>query len=134
MSEIHSVRDLKLTQYSVIVCGGRDYNDREYLFKTLDWMQRELSFGGLSHGGASGADALAAEWAYDRGVPQVVYRADWKVWGRAAGPIRNIEMFKNVAPANVIAFPGGNGTRHMMRVARAGGAKVWEWPEKWASQ
>jgi hypothetical protein len=133
MSEIHSVRDLPLSKYCVIVCGGRDYDDREFAFRTLDWMRQELSFSAIAHGGASGADALAAEWAYDRDVPQMVCKADWGAWGRAAGPIRNIEMFKKSVPLNVIAFPGGKGTRHMMRVARAGGAKVWEWPEGWAS-
>ena len=44
------------------------------------------------HGGARGADTLAAEAARTIGATVKKYRADWNEYGRAAGPIRNQQM------------------------------------------
>lgn len=126
MNQFQSVKGLELQPSHVIVCGGRDYNGRKYVFENLDRLSEELRFYWLAHGGASGADALASEWAYDRGVNQTCYKAQWDTYGRSAGPVRNLEMFRQVRPKHVIAFPGGKGTKHMMSVALAGGATVIE--------
>src|SRR5947208_664188 len=98
----------------VIVCGGRDFGDREALYAALDRLHTEYSFSVVTAGGARGADNLAAEWAKDRGIPAEVYMADWKGQGRAAGPIRNERMLKEGRPDLVIAFAGGKGTAGMM--------------------
>lgn len=107
----------------VLVCGGRDFSDQLFLFKILD----QLKMGPkdtIIHGGAFGADALAGKWARDRKVNEVVFAADWKKYGKSAGPIRNIEMAENGEPDVVIAFQGGKGTAHMVLTAQKLGIKV----------
>ncbi|MBP0613681.1 DUF2493 domain-containing protein [Chryseobacterium sp. cx-311] len=46
-------------------------------------------------GGAKGADTLAERYAKDIGRPMVVYRPDYKMFGRAAPCVRNSEIIEN---------------------------------------
>jgi hypothetical protein len=108
----------------VLVCGGREYVDRDAVYASLDRLHSEYKFTTLIAGGARGADTLAAQWAEDRGVPSQVYMADWQGHGRKAGPIRNQRMLDDGRPDLVIAFPGGKGTAGMMALSRQAGIKV----------
>lgn len=111
----------------VLVCGGRDYADRDALFLTMDAVVMRLCVDGLPiicHGGASGADRLAGEWAESRGAECVVFPADWTTHGRAAVAIRNSQMLAEFRPDLVVAFPGGRGTDDMVRKAKRAGVIV----------
>lgn len=110
----------------VLVCGGRDYADNAMLTATLDRLHAERGFSLVIAGGARGADTMAEEWARARGIACDVYRADWEGLGRKAGPIRNGRMLTEGKPQLVVAFPGGRGTAHMVRIAREAGVEVIE--------
>lgn len=99
-----------------IICGGREYNNRSAVFDYLDAFNKQIKLTHVVTGGARGADALGADWAASRGVEQTVMRAEWLKHGRSAGLIRNIAM-ASTNPDLVIAFPGGNGTKHMVLTA-----------------
>src|ERR1043165_7272006 len=107
----------------VLITGGREFADRDLLFETLDRLHAVHGFTVLIHGAAPGADTLAGEWAEQRGIEVIARPADWKKHGRAAGPIRNQEMFKN-NPQIVVAFPGGKGTANMVSIAKKAGIEV----------
>lgn len=140
----------------VLVCGGRDYGtttlpdgvvipDEQQIRRLNQILERAheeyqqrrsildrpdaytaQSFV-LINGGAKGADRLAEEWGTAKpGVVVNTYYADWKKHKRAAGPIRNVEMLKDSRPNCVIAFPGGNGTAHMVKIAKKAGVPVME--------
>jgi hypothetical protein len=102
-----------------IVCGGRNYADKERLFALLDMTRYVHAITKIAHGGATGADALAGEWAWQRGLECRSYEAAWKKHGNSAGPIRNQRMLDAEKPDLVIAFPGGRGTADMVQRARA---------------
>lgn len=104
----------------VLVCGGRDFKDRDLLFGTLDRLMLDDEHGieRIIHGGASGADTLAGEWAMLHEVVCEVYPAKWKTHGRKAGPIRNQQMLDEAMPDVVVAMPGGFGTSDMVLRAR----------------
>jgi cysteine synthase len=111
----------------VLVCGGRDFADRDWLFRELDRIDREI--GGISaiiHGCALGADTLAGEWATARSKQVAEFPADWDTHRRAAGPIRNKQMLDEGKPDLVVAFPGGRGTANMVGQARRAGVRVVE--------
>lgn len=108
----------------VLVCGGRGYTDSERLFRILDVANNANPITLLVHGGARGADTLAQRWADDRGVCCMVYTANWKRDGKAAGPIRNQKMLDTEKPDMVIAFPGGRGTADMVQRAERAGLPV----------
>jgi hypothetical protein len=73
----------------VLVCGGRQFEDRVMLSAALDRLSKDRGFSLVVSGGARGADTLAEEWAKAAGLPTTVYHADWGKLGRKAGPIRN---------------------------------------------
>ena len=121
-----------MNEFKVLVCGGRDYDNRERLFGVLDKALRAATLAGKSftlvHGGARGADSLSHVWASGRQeyVTVRVYEADWKTHGRAAGPIRNKLMLTSENPDVIIAFKGGVGTADMIRQGRKAGVDVYE--------
>lgn len=101
----------------VLVTGGRDYADRETVFREL----AALDTGDVSitivHGAARGADTLADQAAAKLGFTREPHPANWARLGKTAGFVRNEAMADRGADL-CIAFPGGNGTRDM--VARCG--------------
>lgn len=116
----------------VLVCGGRDFNDRALLYGTLDELRAKADVERIIHGGARGADKLAGEWARDRGVSCDVYEADWqsqwqdgrRKYDASAGHRRNQQMLDEGRPDITIAFPGGSGTADMVRRSKGAGVKT----------
>jgi YspA, cpYpsA-related SLOG family len=105
----------------VLVCGGRNYNDRAAVFRMLDALAPSVVITG---GCPTGADMHADRWTYERGVQIEHHPADWERYGRAAGPIRNQAMLNEARPDLVLAFPGGKGTADMVKRAEVAGVAV----------
>lgn len=78
----------------------------------------------IIHGGATGADAAADEWAVVNWAMFRVHPANWERDGHWAGGIRNQYMLDIEKPDLVVAFPGSAGTRDMVSRAHAQGFKV----------
>jgi len=112
----------------VLVCGGRDYSDRETVFCVLHDLAEKHGWLTIIEGGARGADALGREWATLCRHGLVTIPADWHKHGTGAGPIRNQLMIDGGKPDLVVAFPGGRGTADMVRRAKSAGVKVVEVP------
>ena len=109
----------------VLVTGGRNFQDKAFVFSTLDRIHAERTIDNLIAGGAKGADFWAEEWAKDREVDHSIYPAKWKTIGNnSAGPIRNQRMLDKASPTLVVAFPGGPGTANMCRKAEGSGLVV----------
>lgn len=101
----------------VLACGSRDFTNREIIAQTLE---AELRPGDtLLHGGASGADRLSGYAATGLGFPVHVMPAQWSVYGKRAGIIRNREMLDQ-NPRLVIAFWDGQsrGTAYTIHLAQ----------------
>lgn len=110
----------------VLICGGRNFTDTAFLFRYMDQFHKVNNVAVVIQGEARGADTLGKEWARARQIPVRGFRAKWDIYGGKAGPIRNQQMLDEGKPDVVIAFEGGHGTAHMMRIARAAGVKVIE--------
>ena len=89
-----------------LICGGRDYNDRETVRRTLDRIKPAEIIHGAAKGADTGADTPAGEYARDRGIPCRRFPADWQRHGRSAGFVRNRQMLDEGKPDLVVAFPG----------------------------
>lgn len=105
----------------VLVCGGRDFVDWMWLNAVLSKGHKAKPFTHIIHGGAHGADHLAGQWAQDNGLPVLIFPADWRKYGPAAGPIRNAQMLTEGKPDYVVGFPGGKGTKNMLALAKEAG-------------
>ena len=79
----------------VLVAGSRNFTDADRLAKILAENVKQDDT--IVEGGAKGVDTMAREWAEAHGVAFVEIQADWKKYGRAAGPKRNDTMTAFVA-------------------------------------
>lgn len=112
----------------VLICGDRGWcNDRiSAQFATMRAYIYSLPLGTIViEGEAKGADQLARNLALDRGLEVVRFPADWKQYGRAAGPIRNKQMLVEGKPDLVVAFhdniEASKGTKNMLKQAQKAG-------------
>lgn len=126
----------------VLVCGGRDYNNRQRVFAAMDAIHVQRGITMVIHGACCesnaptllrGADRWADEWASENEIPCLRVPAKWRLDGKRAGPVRNGEMLR-CKPALVVAFPGGRGTADMVGRAKAAGIAVFEVPADKASE
>lgn len=125
LDALNALDDEVRNTMKLAVTGGRNFNERDAVYAALDNIHNETPVTLLIHGVASGADTLAGEWAKSRGVPVEEHPADWKAYGRMAGPLRNAAMIRR-RPDVVVAFPGGIGTANMVSQSRKSGLRVVE--------
>jgi len=130
-------------KHRLLVCGGRTYSNAVMVYRTLDALHAEHHFTDFIQGGASGADALARDWAIthpeitrweckatwrDLSHPDAVIKvraSDGVRYDAKAGHRRNTRMLE-WKPDIVVAFPGGDGTANMVDQARAANVEVIE--------
>lgn len=135
----------------IIICGGRYFEDKNILFFEVDKFIRdkiiELELDApnvdieIIHGGQRtwikekriyiGADFFAERYAVSRMTELKVFKANWELHGKKAGPIRNSEMAEYGAanlPCYCLAFWDkiSKGTADMMNKAKEKGITVKE--------
>ena len=104
----------------IVIAGGRNFTDYESFKKAMATIGFAESVIIIS-GGAKGADALGERYARDNNFGVERYPAQWSVYGKGAGPIRNEQMCK--ACDAVICFWDGisPGTKNMIGLAKRSG-------------
>jgi hypothetical protein len=111
---------------SLLVCGGRDFQDEATLSAWMKCINPTM----IMHGGAAGADNLANKIANENDWPVAVFAANWDMEGRSAGPRRNERMLAQLLRESAtfqvlaLAMPGGTGTRDMVTRAQSAGVPV----------
>lgn len=82
----------------------------------------------IVEGGAMGVDRLARLWARQHGIPVVTVEANWKQFGRAAGPRRNRAMVRNYGAVGVILVwtATSRGSLSLLSEARRAGLPIFE--------
>lgn len=97
----------------IIVCGCRNFSDKEKCFDSLEEILSSYKEYEIVSGGAKGADSFGEEYAAAHDVKVTVFKPEWKKYGKAAGPIRNKEMLDYASEDNpvVIAFWDGKKQR-----------------------
>lgn len=99
----------------LIIAGGRNYQFTGADYAALDALHLLRGVSEVVSGCASGADKCGEEWAKRNNIPVKPFPANWKAFGRSAGPIRNRQMAEY---ADALAlFPGGKGTANMREMA-----------------
>lgn len=105
----------------LLVCGDRDW----YNVLAINSVLGALNPRCIIEGHAPGADQIAHNYAvfadhFSDSVERVCRPANWRRYGKAAGPIRNREML-NAKPTFVLAFHNSietsKGTADMLRIA-----------------
>lgn len=102
----------------VVIFGSRDFQNQFQASLTIEanvlrLVSREST---VLHGNARGTDQIAAQAAERNGCEVIPFEADWDLYGKRAGIIRNIEMLKE-EPDWALGFWNGvsDGSLHMIR-------------------
>lgn len=109
------------TPYRLAIVGSRTFNDYELLINEVDRLiQDNYSTINLFiiSGGARGADTLAKRFAEDNNFNYIEFPANWELYGKAAGFIRNKLIVENCD--FFLAFWDGvsRGTKHSIDLAK----------------
>lgn len=105
--------------------GGVECNDHARIWEALDKVRAKHPDMVLIHGGSpKGAEKIAACWADNRGVPQIVFKPDW-TRHRNAAPFKRNDQMLDALPIGVIAFPGSGISQNFADKARKMGIPVW---------
>ena len=104
--------------------GGADFQDINKIWAVLDKIQVKYPDMILLHGGSpKGAELIAAKWAENRGITQVVFKPDWKAHNKAA-PFKKNDKLLETVPVGMIACPGNGITENLVDKARKIGIPV----------
>lgn len=108
----------------IIIAGSRNFSDKNYIYKKLDILLSTIKDLEIVEGGCRGVDLIAKQYAMDRNIPYKEFPANWEVYGKKAGPIRNREMAKYAD--GLIAFYDGKsaGTGNMIKTAKENNLKI----------
>lgn len=118
---------MKNKPYRVIIAGSRSFNDYDLLCQKCDEIfssvKQEKKIIIIS-GTAQGADCLGEKYAREHNIPVRRFAAQWQIYNKAAGIIRNAQMADNAEA--LIAFWDGQsaGTKNMIWTARNKGLDV----------
>ncbi len=102
----------------IIIAGGRDFTDYDYFNNWMDsFLPKEKHHMEIVSGGAKGVDAMAERFAQEQNVPVKIFPADWKSYGRAAGPKRNQQMAEYATMLIAFWDEKSAGTKSMIKLA-----------------
>ena len=79
----------------IVIAGCRDYNNYEEAKEFIDYCLINLANENeiiILSGCANGADAIGERYAKENGFKVEKHPANWKIYGRGAGPKRNKQM------------------------------------------
>lgn len=98
----------------VAVIGGRDFNSYILAKEILDEID---GIDLIVSGGALGADTIGEQYAKDNNINTLIFKPDWKKYGKGAGFARNKDIINN--SDIVVAFWDGKskGTRNSIDTA-----------------
>jgi hypothetical protein len=113
--------------------GGTECSDHKRIWDALDKVRAKHPDIVLLHGGSPrGAERIAACWADNRKVAQVVFKPDW-ARHRNAAPFKRNDLMLDALPTGLIAFPGSGISANLADKARKMGIPVWRFTEDGAA-
>lgn len=111
--------------FRVIIAGSRGFDNYDLLCAYADYKLSKITDEiEIVSGRAKGADQLGERYAKERGYSLRIFPAEWDIYGKRAGYLRNVKMAE-YADA-LLAFWDGEsrGTKNMIYEARSRGLKI----------
>jgi len=99
----------------LVIAGSRSFKDYEFLKETMTAMKDITE---VISGGAIGADKLGEKWAKESKIPLRKMAADWDMYGKRAGFIRNNEMGMYCDEAIIFWDGTSKGSKNMIDVMK----------------
>lgn len=113
----------------VIIAGSRNFNNYNLLNSTIsNYLKENTNNVEIISGTARGADQLGERFANEYGYQIKRFPADWNLYGKSAGPIRNREMAEYASDGQGVLFTfwdgKSRGTKSMINLAKKFGLEV----------
>ena len=107
---------------NILIAGGRDFQSYPLLESVCDHLlkrlEKEKASIQINSGLARGVDTLGCQYAKNRGYSILEFPANWNLFGKSAGYLRNKEMAE-VATHAIIFWDGlSKGTRNMIQILK----------------
>lgn len=114
-----------MQNFRIIIAGSREFDNYSLLERIMDKLLSNIKCDiVIVCGKARGADTLGERYAKEKGYEIDYYPAQWNLYGKRAGYIRNEQMAQN-ADALVAFWDGrSKGTKHMIDLAHKYNLKV----------
>jgi len=96
----------------VIIAGSRTITDQAIVDNAME--EAEFDVTEVVSGRARGVDTLGEYWAIMRNVPIIIFPANWKLYGRSAGILRNQQMSHYADALVAVWDKKSRGTGHMI--------------------
>jgi len=101
----------------LLVTSGRHLDDVALIRRALSRIHAQYPLHVLIHGGHPIAGAAIEDWARQLHLHILRYPANWRAFGKRAEGIRNDFMLTDSRPDLVLALPGGDDTRALVKDA-----------------
>lgn len=109
----------------VIIAGSRDITDINIVPNIMGRFYGVNITEVVSGACPTGIDTLGEVWAEANDIPIKRFEANWKEYGKSAGPVRNNEM-ATYADAAVVIHNGSRGSLNMIAEMKRLGKPVYE--------
>lgn len=113
-----------------IIAGSRNITDVELVESIIEKVHKDFPITEVICGCCRGVDILGATWAEKNGIFIHYKPAKWKLYGPAAGPIRNGDMVAIADMLIVIRYLSSNGSRDVLAKSKAKGIIVHDFPQE----
>jgi predicted Rossmann fold nucleotide-binding protein DprA/Smf involved in DNA uptake len=109
----------------IAIVGTRSFDDYEAVKTFMSIVSAGVVVEAIVSGGAEGADTLGECYAHDNGIPMVVFKPEWDLYGKSAGMMRNRTIVQN--SDLIVAFWDGYsaGTQNTINLAKKSGKPVY---------
>lgn len=105
-----------MKKLKIIIAGSRTIQYHHYNFLITSIKESNFNISKIICGEAKGADTLGKIYGIDNNIEILSFPANWCLYGKQAGILRNIEMSK-VADGLIALWDGkSTGTKHMISI------------------
>lgn len=110
----------------LIIAGSRSLDtETTYLIEKALCILPDQGISEVVSGNARGIDQLGAQWARFNKIPVSLFLAEWEVYGKRAGFLRNERMAKHGDALLAIWDGQSKGTKHMIDIMTKEGKPVY---------
>jgi hypothetical protein len=109
----------------VAVIGSKNFNDYEKFQKIINDFLKTYKDVEFISGGAEGTDSLAQKYAKDYGIPIKIYYPNWKKYKKAAGPIRNKQIWQDADIGIAFWDEISKGTKYSLKFSKEMKKDLW---------
>lgn len=106
----------------VIIAGTRTITDYEAVCQAIRSSGFEITE--VVSGHAQGVDRLGELWAHKHGLEVKLFKPQWDIQGKVAGPIRNRQMAEYAEALIAVWDSKSLGTKNMIDTAKRLGLKI----------